>query len=104
MTLISSLITEFVASFIFVFSVVCIGFNKEIDTNFTPLYIGLALTISIMIAKGINGFGHLNPLGTIANTFNGAVTIGNAAGLIVVQIIAACLAYFTWKGLGVMSA
>ena len=90
---------EFVGTFIFIFAILCITSIKDLPLFQMALAIGLALTLSIMLACGlsIDAKAHFNPLVSLVMPLHAEFGIGNAVIFIIIQIIAAFLALGVFK-------
>jgi len=77
-----ALLIEFLGTFIF-FSVIIATGN--------PWAIGATLAVLAFLGSAISG-GHFNPGVTVMFLYNRGITMENAAGYIVVQLVAAILA------------
>ena len=91
---------EFVGTFIFIFAILCITSIEGLPIFQVALAIGLALTVSIMIAVGLNkdANAHFNPLVSLVMPIQSKkFGVTNAVIFIILQIVAAFLALGVFK-------
>ena len=92
---------EGLGTMVFVLAILCVANREEDDTKIVsgsvPIYIGLALIVSIYLAQGLGSDGELNPAVTIARCANGNVTASDMCIRILAQIVGALLAYGVYK-------
>lgn len=84
-------IVEFIGTFFFVLTIVCVVNGFPADNYLAPLAIGSALMIMVYAGGHISG-GHYNPGVTLAVTMRGKCTVGDAPVYIVMQILGAIAA------------
>ena len=91
--------SEFIGTFIFVFSILCITSIEGLNYMQTAISVGLALVISILATLGLNkeSKAHLNPAVSAAFYAKGEMNFGTLITLIVMQIIAGLLALGLFK-------
>lgn len=85
---------EFIGTFIFVFSILCITSIEGMSYMQTSISVGLALVISILATLGLSkdSKAHLNPAVSVAFFQKGSVNFGTLITLIVMQVVAGLLA------------
>lgn len=88
--------SEFIGTFIFVFSILCITSIDGLNHMQTAISVGLALVISILATLGLNkeSKAHLNPAVSAAFYVkgDGDMNFGSLITLIVMQVFAGLLA------------
>ena len=91
--------SEFVGTFIFVFSILCITSIDGLNNMQIAISVGLALTIAILATLGLNkeSKAHLNPAVSVAFFSKGDINFGALTTLIVMQVIAAFVAISLFK-------
>jgi len=91
--------SEFIGTFIFVFSILCITSIDGLNYMQTAISVGLALVISILATLGLNkeSKAHLNPAVSAAFYAKGDMNFGTLISLVVIQIIAGLLALVLFK-------
>ena len=83
------LLGEFLGTFLFLISILATG---------NVLAIGATLTLVIYLLSKVSG-GHVNPAVSLAFFLKGTLTATEFAGYVVVQILGATAAYFSYKAL-----
>jgi len=84
-------LTEFIGTFFLVFAIGMVVLKGKGD--FAPLAIGATLMVMIYAGGHISG-AHYNPAVTLAILIRGKISIAEAVGYMVVQVLAACAASF----------
>jgi glycerol uptake facilitator-like aquaporin len=99
----TQILAEVVGTTIFLLAIVSLIFRPSTDPVATsgavPIYIALGLAVSIFVASGLGGFGHLNPVVSAVCAANGSVSVMDAITLMAAQFTGGCIAYATWKSM-----
>lgn len=85
------LIVEFIGTFFFVLTIVCVVNGIAAGNFLAPLAIGSALMIMVYAGGHISG-GHYNPAVTIGALIRGKISGGEVPGYIIAQVLGAILA------------
>lgn len=89
----SALVAESIGTFLFLLIILCVLFRKEpIPSHVAPILIGVGLLVSIVVASGLNGSGHLNPVVSMVMGLNGQISSQSAIEHVVAQVVGAALA------------
>ena len=95
-------VAEALGTMVFVLAILCVvnrsGDDNKIVAGSIPIYIGLALVVSIYLAQGLGGNGHLNPAVSIALASNNTISVNDLVGHILAQCVGALIAFFVYKG------
>ena len=91
--------SEFIGTFIFVFSILCITSLDGLNNMQTAISVGLALVVAILASLGLNkdAKAHLNPAVSVAFFSKGDINFGSLTTLIVMQVLAAFVAISFFK-------
>ncbi len=87
----NKLLVEFVGTFFFVLTIVCVVNGIAADNYMAPVAIGSALMIMVYAGGHISG-GHYNPAVTIGCLLRGKISGGEVPGYIIAQVLGAILA------------
>jgi len=87
----NKLLVEFVGTFFFVLTIVCVVNGMAADNYMAPVAIGSALMIMVYAGGHISG-GHYNPAVTIGCLLRGKISGGEVPGYIIAQVLGAILA------------
>lgn len=89
----SALVAEALGTFLFLLIILCVLFRKDpIPSHAVPIVIGVGLLVSIVVASGLNGSGHLNPVVSMVMGLNGQISSQSAIEHIAAQVVGAALA------------
>jgi len=86
---------EFLGTFIFILSILCITSIDGLNNFQVAFAIGLSLAVSILLSCGLNknAKAHLNPAVTAAFAFKGELPMASFFTFILLQFLAALLAF-----------
>jgi len=82
------LFAEAAGTFVFLLIILCVLFRKDpIPSHVVPIVIGVGLLVSIVVASGLSGSGHLNPVVSLVMGINGQISYAEVLQHVVAQVV-----------------
>lgn len=87
----ANLFGEAIGTFIFLLAILCVLFRRTDPTpaHVAPIVIALALLVAIVVASGLEGSAHLNPVVSMVMGMNGQISGEEVFQHVVAQVIGA---------------
>lgn len=95
------LVAEAIGTFVFLLIILTVLFRKQdaIPSHAAPVLIGVGLLVSIVVASGLSGSGHLNPVVSLVMGLNGQISMMEVAHHVIAQIVGGVAAFMVFQQL-----
>lgn len=98
---------ECIGTFLFVLVILCLTMrdsSSAIPASVVPLLIGLGLAVSIYVATGLGGNGHLNPAVSVIMGWNNSIQAADVLPHLLAQCVGAGCAYVAFQSIKSLKA